>query len=88
MHKTLEIFKKNAPLIYRILIWIVLIGKISNWFLKYNDETNKIINTSMFCLIGVAYLAFAWAFDKTILKLILAICGIYLILMNFFVRCD
>ena len=37
----------------------------------------------MFCLIGVAYLAFSWAFDKFSLKVIFAICGIYLILMNF-----
>ena len=75
--------KNNTLKIYRILIGIVLIGKISNWFLNYSDETNKILSTAMLCLIGIAYLAFSWAFDKTILKLILAICGIYLIIMNF-----
>ena len=78
-----EFLKNNTLKIYRILIGIVLIGKISNWFLNYSDETNKILSAAMFCLIGIAYLAFSWAFDKTILKLILAICGIYLIIMNF-----
>jgi len=78
-----EFLKNNTLNIYRILIGIVLIGKISNWFLNYGDETNKILNTAMFCLIGIAYLAFSWAFDKKILKLVLTICGIYLIIMNF-----
>ena len=78
-----EFLKNNTFKIYGILIGIVLVGKISNWFLNYSDETNKILNTAMFCLLGIAYLAFSWAFDKTILKFVLAICGIYLIIMNF-----
>jgi uncharacterized membrane protein len=78
-----EFLRSNTLKIYRILIGIVLIGKISNWFLNYSDETNKILSTAMFCLIGIAYLSFSWAFDKTILKLLLAICGMYLIIMNF-----
>mgnify|MGYP005995152693 CR=1 FL=1 len=78
-----EFLKNNTLKIYRILIGIVLIGKISNWFLNYSDETNKILNTAMFCLIGIAYLAFSWSFEKKILKLALAICGIYLVIMPF-----
>lgn len=79
----LEYLRNNLFKIYRILIGIVLLGKISNWFLNYNDEINKILNTAMFCLIGIAYIAFAWAFDKVILKIIFALCGAYLIIMNF-----
>ena len=78
-----EFLKNNTFKIYRLLIGIVFVGKISNWFLNYSDETNKTLNTAMFCLIGITYLACAWAFDKTILKFVLAICGIYLIIMNF-----
>ena len=78
-----QYFKNNSIQIYRILIGIVLIGKISNWFLNYSDETNKLLNTVMFCLIGIAYLTFSWALDKAILKLIFVICGLYLIVMNF-----
>ena len=68
---------------YRILLGLVLVGKISDWFLNYSEETNQILNTAMFCLIGLAYVVFAWAFDKKWLKLILGACGCYLILMNF-----
>ena len=78
-----EFLKNNTLKIYGILIGIVLVGKISNWFLNYSDETNKILNTAMFCLIGIAYMVFSWTFDKIILKLALAICGTYLIAMNF-----
>ncbi|MEY8847216.1 hypothetical protein AB9K26_00215, partial [Psychroserpens sp. XS_ASV72] len=51
--------------------------------LNFDYETNKILNITMFCLIGIAYLAFAWAFDNIKLKIVLTICGIYLIVMNF-----
>ncbi len=78
-----ELLKQNSIKIYNILVGIVFIGKISNWFLNYSDETNKILNTTMFCLIGISYLAFSWAFDKIVLKFVFAICGIYVILMNF-----
>ena len=62
---------------------IILVGKISNWFLDYSDATVHVLNIAMFSMIGVVYLAFAWAFDRPILKLILGVCGIYLIFMNF-----
>ena len=78
-----DFLENNTLKIYRILLTIILIGKISNWFLDYSDETNHILNVTMFCLIGIAYLAFSWAFDKILLKLVFAICGIYVILMNF-----
>ncbi len=78
-----KFLKQNSSKIYNILVGIVLIGKISNWFLNYSDETNKILNTTMFCLIGISYLAFSWAIDKTVLKFVFALCGIYVILMNF-----
>lgn len=79
----LEYLKINSVQIYRILLAIVVVGKISNWFLNYSDETNKILSTAMFCLIGMAYLVLAWAFDKFILKLIFLSCGLYLIVLNF-----
>ena len=75
--------KKISLKIFFILIGIVLIGKISNWFLNYSDETNEILNTTMFCFIGISYLAFSWTFEKTVMKFVFAICGIYVILMNF-----
>lgn len=79
----LKYLKDNAFNFYRVAILVVLVGKISNWFLNYSDETNKIINTTMFCLIGIMYLFFSWALDKIIHKLILGVCGLYIIIMNF-----
>lgn len=75
--------KKIATTIFLVLIGIVLIGKISNWFLHYDDTTNKALNTAMFCLIGVAYLAIAIGFKKLLLNIVFGLCGIYLIIMNF-----
>lgn len=75
--------KKNILNVYRVLLGMVIVGKISNWFLNYSQEINAILNTTMFCLLGIAYLAFSWSYDKKILKVIFAFCGIYLIIMNF-----
>lgn len=62
---------------------VILIGKTSNFFLHYSAETNKILNTAMFTLIGIAYLVFAFAWKKKLLNLIFIVCGLYLIGMNF-----
>ncbi|WP_445713876.1 hypothetical protein [Flavobacterium sp.] len=69
--------------IFLILIGIVLIGKISNWFLNYSDETNQILNVGMFTLIGIAYLVGGFVWDKKLINIIFLVCGIYLIAMNF-----
>ena len=76
--------KNKAILFFQLLCGIVLIGIISDWFLSYSDETNQIISIALFSLIGVGYIAFAWAIDRKILRMILLVCGIYLIVMNFF----
>ena len=66
-----------------VLIGIVLIGKISNWFLNYSDETYQILNAGMFSLIGIAYLVSGSVWDKKSINVVFIICGIYLIGMNF-----
>lgn len=75
--------KKILNIIFLILIGIVLIGKISNWFLNYSDETNQILNAGMFTLIGIAYLVGGFVWDKKLINIIFMVCGIYLIAMNF-----
>lgn len=75
--------KKTLFTIFRILIGIILVGKISNWFLNYSDETNQILNAGMFTLIGIAYLVGGFIWDKKLTNIIFLICGIYLIAMNF-----
>lgn len=75
--------KKTLFLIFQVLLGIVLVGKISNWFLDYSDETNQLLSAGMFTLIGIAYLVGGFAWNKKLTKLIFLICGIYLIAMNF-----
>ena len=69
--------------IFLILIGIVLIGKMSNWFLNYSDETNQIMNAGMFTLIGIKYLVGGFVWDKKLINAIFIACGLYLIGMNF-----
>ncbi|GAT63532.1 hypothetical protein [Paludibacter jiangxiensis] len=75
--------KKLLNNIFLVLIGIVLVGKISNWFLHYSDETNHIMNVGMFTLLGISYLVGAFVWNKKLIKVVFIICGIYLIGMNF-----
>lgn len=75
--------KKAIIIIFKILIFAVLIGKILNWFFKFNYITNEILNTAMFCLIGIAFIFYGYWWDKKIMKVLLIVCGLYLITMNF-----
>ena len=75
--------KKTLFIIFRVLIAILLIGKISNWFLNYSDETNRILNIGMFTLIGIAYVVGGFIWDRKLTNMIFLACGIYLIVMNF-----
>ena len=64
----------------------IFIAKISNWFLHYSDETNKWINITMFCFIGLWYIGDSFKQRKNEIKALFLVCGIYLVLMNFFER--
>jgi hypothetical protein len=75
--------KKTLLKIFRVLIGVILIGKISNWFLNYSDETNHILNVGMFTLIGIAYLVGGFIWDRKLINIIFLISGLYLITMNF-----
>ncbi len=76
--------KNTLFLTFRILIGIVLIAKISTWFIQYSDETNKLITAAMFTLIGIAYLVGGFIWKKKSTNIIYLVCGTYLIAMNFF----
>jgi len=75
--------KNTLFLLFQVLLGIILIGKIANWFLDFSDETNQILSAGMFTLIGIAYLVGGFTWDKKLTKLIFLICGVYLIAMNF-----
>lgn len=75
--------KKQFNKIYIILLGIIIVGKLSNWFLNYSDKTNDLLNTVLFTLIGVGFVIESFTLYKKEFKLIFLICGIYLIAMNF-----
>jgi len=75
--------KKILFLIFQSALGFIVIGKLSNWIFHFSDETNLILNSSMFILIGVAYLVGAFIWDKKMTNAIFFICGAYLIIMNF-----
>jgi hypothetical protein len=79
----MKFLREKVTMVFYFLLVFVLIGKVSRRFLDFSDETNQLLSTAMFSLIGIAYLAFAWAFDKIFLKVIFFFSGLYLILMNF-----
>lgn len=78
---------KNALFkIFRISIGIVLFGKISNWVFNFGDQINQILNASMFCLIGIAYIIVGFIWDNKFIKTIILTCGLFLLVMNFFAK--
>lgn len=87
MKQMLKSSENKAVQIFNILLltllMILIAANISDWFFNYSSETNHVLNSAMFTLIGIAYLTFSWGIEKTVLKIIIGTCGIYLIAMNF-----
>ncbi|GAB2626892.1 hypothetical protein [Belliella aquatica] len=79
----MDFFKKHAKFGYGIAAFLVLTTIVIGYFIDFGDQIDALIRTIMFCLIGVDYLTFAWAFDKPALKLTFLSCGVYVIIMNF-----
>ena len=75
--------KKFFNITIAILFGIILIGKVSNWFLNFSEETNQILSAVMFILIGIAYIVDGFVSDRKLKKIILIVCGVYLIGMKF-----
>ena len=56
--------KKKFNITIVILFGIILIGKVSNWFLNFSEETNQILSAVMFILIGIAYIVDGFVSDR------------------------
>lgn len=70
--------------VFRLLIFLVLAGKVLNWLLHFSVKTNQVLNVIMFTLIGIAYIVMGFVWDNKPSKAVIAACGVYLIGMNFF----
>jgi hypothetical protein len=70
--------------IFKILIAIVLFGKLLGIVLNFSNGINQILNIAMFSLIGISYVVIGYIWDDKISKTLFITCGLYLIIMNFF----
>lgn len=75
--------KNKLLLVFRVLIVIVLACEILNWFLNFGDTTNYILNATMFSLIGIAFIVAGIHWDNKVIKLIMVLCGFFLLICNF-----
>ena len=75
--------KKVVNIAYSVVLMGVIIAKISNWVFSYSETTNEIINTIMFCLIGVGYIYWAITQTHRLYQILVLLCGMFVILMNF-----
>lgn len=80
--------KQKLFVAFKSLIVLVLLGKVLNWILHFEESINNMLNIAMFSLIGIAYLVMAFSWNHYIQKWLIMACGICLILMNFFGRND
>lgn len=69
--------------IFYILLTIILIGKMANWIFNFSEETNSLLNTLMYTLLGLGYIINAWDWERKLIQALFLLCGIYLISMNF-----
>ena len=74
--------------LYYALLVAVLIARFTDIFFNYSEETDQLITTSMFCLLGVGYIRFAFLESQKGYQLLFALCGMYLIIMNFIEKND
>lgn len=66
----------------------IIIAKVLNWVIGFNESTHDLINKAMFILIGVSYLIFGYALDQMRYRLITILCGLFLISMNLLPKND
>ncbi len=76
--------KKVHYVLFGIIIGLILIGKILNWFLHFDDKTNLYLTILLFCTLGLYYIAESFIRTKTLYKITLLCCGSFLIIMNLF----
>ncbi len=78
--------KKIFTTLILVLLALVLILKVSDMFIRYDEEMSDLLNILMFSLIGVAYIGYSFDQTKRIYQIIYILCGAFLIVMNFIDR--
>ena len=75
--------KRTLHTIFTILIFAVLFARILGWFINFDNDIDKILNTAMFTLIGIAYIVMGFIWDNKLQQFVILICGVLLIGFNF-----
>lgn len=75
--------KKTMHTIFTILVFTVLIARILGWFLNFDEGVDKVLNTVMFTLIGIAYIGMGFTWDNKLIQFVVLTCGVLLIGFNF-----
>lgn len=70
--------------VFQILLGVVLLGKVLHFIVHLPDPTNRVLNATMFSLIGIAYAVMAWVWKPLFTKLVIVTCALFLVGMNFF----
>lgn len=74
---------RSSRAIFLVASAIVVGGKVLNLFMHFDSQTNRILNTFMFCLIGIAYIAESFDVKIVLGKIVGILSGVFLIVMNF-----
>lgn len=77
---------KAFRLIFLVALGIVIIGQIAGMVMHFEPDIKKILNTFMFCLIGIGYIARVLDQKSIEIRIFVILCGIFLIVMNFVPR--
>jgi len=75
--------RKTLHTIFTVLIFAVLLGRVLGWVINLDDDIDRILNSAMFTLIGIAYILMGFIWEKKLLQIIILTCGVFLIGMNF-----
>ena len=65
---------------FLLALGIVLGGRILNWFIEFPAEAERLLDISMFSLLGILWLNFAWTFNHKYIKALFILGGGFLLL--------
>lgn len=71
--------KDKFLFLLRCIVIVILLLKISNWFLHYEKSTNAVISDVMFVTLGSYFLVLGSTIISKWRKYTIVLCGLYLI---------
>lgn len=78
--------KKATLVFFTGFAFVILIARMLGWVLHYSKTVDHLLDVAMFTFIGIAYLLMAVVWNKGLLRILLLMCGVFLIVFNFIER--